>query len=177
MWGGSQWLIPHQKHFGDKVLVTLKDGKTYAAKDMIKLFEDIKEDTVAASYRDNILLRKLSEYKYPGVPTYCVHGRNLSTETSYRFEKHGVPLGDPYVEDEPSPGTFIMCCIYKLTSILGGDGMVTLGSLSLCNEWKQSAQESGKNFEEKVFDNFEHTGILSEPLYRDYVLNIVAPPI
>jgi len=162
LWGGAHWMFPTPECFKDQVLVTLKNGNRYTANDLVKLFQDIKEDQVAAAYRDNILARKYTEFSFPDVPTYCIHGRNISAEYGLTYHKSQSQLGDPSFVDEPAPG---------------GDGIGTYNSLSMCTEWKSAAEQSGKTFEHKVFDKWEHTSILFAPDYRNFVLNIVAPPI
>ena len=131
------WLMPRDKIFGDQVLVQTPDAN-YTAFDYKSMF------TTFANYplgwtKYNATSSINAGYKYPGVPTHCFYGSNLSTPLTYVYSSN-----DPTQEPTEINGT--------------GDGLLNKVSLEVCLRWANSTNSTG--FQSRAFPGVEHIDIV-----------------
>ena len=140
------YLLPKTSLWGDTPLVTTVN-RNYTAGDYPELFQDMGFPVGAEMWKDTKDL--LDASKGPGVPVYCLYGRNVTTVEKVVFTKPS------YFPDSP-------------TLIYGdGDGTVNLKSLKLCSEWPETrlVQE---------FPNADHMSLLRDVRVLKTVTQIVS---
>ncbi|CAH0388127.1 unnamed protein product [Bemisia tabaci] len=145
------FLLPEEKEFEDATLVEwVPQNKKYTTKDYQQFFKDVL-------FEDGYLMREDVRPFFPvaldklGVKFYCVWTNltELQTPGTYRVTA-------PKISDTEE---------VEIVNIVG-DGTVPLNSLRYCEKF-QSANVVIQNFQ-----GYEHTGVLYETVFHDYVMSV-----
>ena len=149
------WLMPSAEIFGDQVLVQTPNAN-YTAMDYEPMFTTFANYSLGWT-KYNATSSINAGYKYPGVPTHCFYGSNLSTPLTYVYNSN-----DPTQEPTEINGT--------------GDGLLNIVSLEVCLRWANSTNSTG--FQSRAFPGVEHNDMLKKDVVLDAIGKIVmaGPP-
>ncbi|KAK9814182.1 hypothetical protein WJX72_001833 [[Myrmecia] bisecta] len=133
------WFFPAADLWGDEVLVSTTGGHNYTARDVLPLLNDLNLTQQAAVYP---LTHNLT-YPLPqiDVPTYCLFGTDLDTDTGYLYDVDKFDASAPPAPKEKRRGP--------------GDGTVSSLSLEQCSKL-------GPKADLQRFRHAEHTRILQD---------------
>ena len=131
------WLMPRAEIFGDQVLVQTPDAN-YTAREYQQMFTTFANYSLGWT-KYNATSTINAGYMYPGVPTYCFYGSNLSTPLTYVYNSN-----DPTQTPTVINGT--------------GDGLLNIVSLEVCLRWANSTNSTGFQFH--AFPGVEHVDIV-----------------
>ena len=150
------WLMPRDEIFGDQVLVQTPDANytALAYKPMFTTFANYPLGWTKYMPTSSIN----AGYMYPGVPTHCFYGSDVST-----------PLTFVYSTNDPSQTP---------TIIMGsGDGTVNKVSLEVCLRWANSTN-NGTGFQSRAFPGVKHIDMVKNTEVLNAIGEIVmaGPP-
>merc|ERR1712130_723088 len=77
--GSVIWMTPTRLMMGDKPII-VTNTTSYNYSQLEALYTQIGATTTLAIYKD---IQPLDSIPAPGVPTYCLYGRDVPTELSY----------------------------------------------------------------------------------------------
>jgi hypothetical protein len=91
-------------------------------------------------------LWKLALPQYPNVSITCIYGRGIATPSSYNYSMNSLSTrGSP-----------------TAVTATDGDGVATVDSLGVCNQWIEPALEQKRYLQIYELDGeFEHTSLLA----------------
>ena len=141
-------LLPRASVWNDTILVSTQT-RNYTANDYQQLFADIgyPEGFTQFSEIDTM------EWPAPNVPTYCFYGLGVPTPMSFMYE-------DVF----PDAGPTVM--------FGDGDDSVNKPSSEVCLRWANS----GYPFNRTVFQDVDHTQIVSDRAVLESIASIVGAP-
>ena len=148
-WPVTMWMMPDDQFWNpNEVLVSTPDSN-YTVNDYHKLFMDLK-------YLNGIAMRKdveqlIKGLKPPGVEVHCIHGVNVQTIGTFRYDGGQFPDSQPTIYAD------------------NGDGTVNLRSLLGCLRWQHQSQP----FYHKVLDKVNHSDILKSGDALQYIKEVL----
>jgi hypothetical protein len=151
-WTTTTYLMPNEGAWADKEVLVMGPTRNYTVSEYHHLFQDIKYPLGYTMLQS--MYNTTDHTEPPGVPTYCILGKEVKTvgQLDYRKTGPGFPDVSPTV-------------IYD-----DGDGTVNWRSLSICSKWKDSQSHPVNT---KVMAGAPHLEIVRDIRFVNYIQNII----